>query len=110
PQPRHPAVASMIRQGLLATASAFWDNTIPTDVPRPAMRNLLSLYSLLILHSSPLAAGSNDLFEKHVRPVLVENCLSCHGTKKQMGGLRLDSREAMLKGGDNGPVIVPGDP
>jgi hypothetical protein len=49
-------------------------------------------------------------FEKHVRPVLVEHCWKCHGPKKQMAGLRLDSREAMLKGGDSGPVIKPGNP
>jgi hypothetical protein len=49
-------------------------------------------------------------FERHVRPVLVEHCQRCHGAKKQMGGLRLDSRAAMLKGGDNGLVVKPGDP
>jgi len=38
-----------------------------------------------------------EFFEKHVRPVLVERCVSCHGSKLQRGGLRLDSREALLK-------------
>src|SRR5262249_59759733 len=51
-----------------------------------------------------------EFFEKRVRPVLAENCLSCHGPKKQMSGLRLDSREAVLAGGDNGPAIRPRDP
>src|SRR5215210_6811610 len=51
-----------------------------------------------------------DFFEKRVRPVLVENCVACHGSKKQNGGLRLDSRKALLEGGDNGPVVVPGQP
>ena len=37
--------------------------------------------------------------------MLATNCFNCHGPKKQQGGLRLDSREAALKGGDNGPVI-----
>src|SRR5262245_7327924 len=55
-------------------------------------------------------AEQTEFFEKHIRPVLVENCLSCHGPKKQMSGLRLDSREAVLAGGDNGPAIRPGDP
>ena len=49
-----------------------------------------------------------ELFERHVRPLLVEQCQSCHGGKKQESGLRLDSREAMIRGGDNGPAIVPG--
>jgi len=48
-------------------------------------------------------------FERHVRPLLIANCWSCHGEKKQEGGLRLDTRSALLKGGDNGPAVVPGD-
>ncbi len=51
-----------------------------------------------------------EFFEKHVRPVLAEKCWSCHGPQKQRGGLRLDSRAALLKGGDSGPVVVAGQP
>jgi hypothetical protein len=39
-----------------------------------------------------------EYFEKEVRPLLVEHCLKCHGDEKQKGDLRLDSREAALKG------------
>src|SRR5262249_42598021 len=39
-----------------------------------------------------------------------ENCHQCHGPEKQRGGLRLDSRSALLTGGDSGPAIVPGQP
>src|SRR3954447_12249991 len=60
--------------------------------------------------AAPPSAEQAEFFEKHIRPVLAENCLSCHGPKKQMSGLRLDSREAVLAGGDNGPAIRPGDP
>ncbi len=49
-------------------------------------------------------------FEQKVRPLLAENCYSCHGGKKQKGGLRLDSLEAILKGGESGPAVVPGKP
>jgi len=49
-------------------------------------------------------------FEKNVRPILVSRCQSCHGADKQKGGLRLDSREAALAGGDTGPAVVPGQP
>jgi mono/diheme cytochrome c family protein len=49
-------------------------------------------------------------FENKVRPVLAQNCLGCHGKDTQNGGLRLDSLDAMLKGGGSGPAIVPGDP
>jgi len=43
-----------------------------------------------------------------VRPVLAKNCYTCH-TESQMGGLRLDSRERVVKGGNSGPAILPGD-
>ena len=43
-----------------------------------------------------------------IQPVLKENCISCHGPEKSKAGLRLDSIEAMLKGGENGPAIVAG--
>lgn len=46
-----------------------------------------------------------EFFEKHVRPVLAENCFKCHGSSKQEAGLRLDRRAAILTGGDNGPAI-----
>src|SRR5439155_1382619 len=52
----------------------------------------------------------HDFFEKKIRPVLAENCHKCHGARKQSGELRLDRRDAMLKGNDDGPVIVPGQP
>ena len=51
-----------------------------------------------------------EFFETKVRPVLVETCVRCHGEKKQGSGLRLDSRAAVLEGGENGPAVVPGDP
>ncbi|HLQ43823.1 MAG TPA: c-type cytochrome domain-containing protein [Planctomycetaceae bacterium] len=53
---------------------------------------------------------STDLFENKVRPVLVDVCFKCHGGEKVSGGLRVDSREALLKGGDSGASIVPNQP
>jgi hypothetical protein len=50
------------------------------------------------------------LFESKVRPVLAQSCVKCHGGKKARGGLRLDSRAALLRGGEHGPALVPGDP
>ena len=49
-------------------------------------------------------------FETNVRPVFAEHCLKCHGEKKQWAGLRLDSREALLRGGDSGAAVTPGKP
>ncbi|HEY7308503.1 MAG TPA: PSD1 and planctomycete cytochrome C domain-containing protein [Gemmataceae bacterium] len=56
------------------------------------------------------SASEVEFFEKRVRPVLVEQCVRCHGPKKQMGGLRLDSRESLMRGGENGPVVKVGEP
>jgi mono/diheme cytochrome c family protein len=51
-----------------------------------------------------------DFFEAKIRPVLIDNCTSCHGEKKQSAGLRLDSRKTILEGGDAGPAALPGEP
>jgi hypothetical protein len=59
-----------------------------------------------------LAAPADDetFFETKIRPVLADSCFKCHGGTKTSHGLRVDSREALIKGGKNGPAIVPGDP
>ena len=51
-----------------------------------------------------------EFFEKKIRPVLVESCYSCHSgqAKSVKGGLRLDSRKGIRRGGESGPAIVPG--
>ena len=50
-------------------------------------------------------------FATQVRPIFARVCFKCHGPEKQRGGLQLDSRNSVLKGGDSGePAIVPGDP
>ncbi len=54
-------------------------------------------------------ATSADFFELKIRPILANNCYGCH-TNTAMGGLRVDSGEALLKGGKRGASIVPGDP
>ncbi len=51
-----------------------------------------------------------EFFEKFVRPVLADNCFQCHGPSEHKGELRLDSRTAMLQGGEMGPAIVPNNP
>jgi mono/diheme cytochrome c family protein len=47
-------------------------------------------------------------FTADVRPIFQARCVSCHGAKKQRGGLRLDRKAPALRGGDSGPVLVPG--
>ena len=57
----------------------------------------------------PPAATIKVDFEKDVQPILAQKCHSCHGDEAQQSGLRLDRRQAALRGGDYGPVIIPGD-
>lgn len=81
-------------------------------------RRMLLLAGLTLVLAGELRASDKsaesregiEYFEKRVRPLLVEHCLSCHGEKKQQAGLRLDSRDRALKGSENGSVIVPGKP
>ncbi len=73
---------------------------------------LLSLLGLLATtlpaaELPPPAARPID-FVKDVQPLLAQRCYECHGEKKQKGELRWDVKSAALKGGDQGPVILPG--
>ncbi|MBN9119112.1 MAG: PSD1 domain-containing protein [Planctomycetes bacterium] len=81
------------------------------------MRCSITLAVLLALGACRGRAAEPDVaavafFEKQVRPLLVEHCHGCHSAKanKTRGGLALDNREAVLKGGDTGPAVVPGKP
>src|SRR5581483_7522918 len=71
----------------------------------------------LLLAAPALRAAEPDpkgveFFESKIRPVLAEQCYKCHSAQsgKAKGGLTLDTRAAMLKGGDTGPAVVPGHP
>src|ERR1051326_7193651 len=61
--------------------------------------------------AAPQDSKQVEFFETKVRPLLQTRCYKCHSAEapKPKGGLRLDSREAALKGGDTGPAVVPGD-
>ena len=90
--------------------------TTPPPAPRLApLAVALGLWGALV----PMAGRAADgpaatadqlrFFESQVRPVLVESCAGCHGAAKVKAGLRVDSRAALLAGGDSGPAVVPGD-
>jgi hypothetical protein len=64
----------------------------------------------VLAQEGPVPAEGADFFEKKVRPILVDRCLKCHGDAKAKGGLRLDRRAGLLRGGNSGPVLVAGDP
>ena len=85
-----------------------------TKQPTPRWAVLTVAALLFSAGRTPSAEDAGDVafFEKQVRPLLAEHCLACHSTqaKKQRGGLLLDTRAAVLAGGDTGPAVVVGKP
>jgi len=61
-----------------------------------------------LLAATPTAVAADVDFERQIRPLLVERCGECHGVDTQESSLRLDVKHRALKGGDFGPVILPG--
>src|SRR5260370_2660922 len=57
----------------------------------------------------PASADTKVDFAKEIQPILQQTCVKCHGPEKQKGKLRLDSKEATLKGGKDGPAFIAGD-
>lgn len=57
-----------------------------------------------------LSPEQTKFFEEQVRPLLATHCYKCHGDEKQKGALRVDSKAALLAGGESGPAVVPGKP
>ncbi len=85
------------------------------------MKNLPSILGIAamgVLMASPAAFGQAankaglDYFEANIRPILVNNCYKCHSSEsgKLKGGLSVEFHESLIKGGDSGPAIVPGNP
>ena len=71
-------------------------------------------FAVIFVLASALLPGQQaqektEFFESRVRPVLANKCFACH-TENKLGGLRVDSRVALLQGGKSGPAIVPGRP
>jgi hypothetical protein len=82
---------------------ALWSTVLIT----PLLLNSVALAAKPVDRPSPEAV---HFFETRVRPVLIDNCFKCHAEAKQRGGLRVDSRAALLIGGDQGTALVPGKP
>ncbi|MBT3636420.1 MAG: hypothetical protein HN531_05750, partial [Opitutae bacterium] len=81
-----------------------------------SFHSTLSILALLCL-SSTLVLALDDLakiefFEEKIRPVLAQNCYECHSAKakKLKADLYLDRKAGWVRGGENGPVVIPGKP
>src|SRR5262245_13748498 len=70
---------------------------------------MTGLAACCVAEESATTGGTTRFFETEIRPLLAAKCQKCHGAKQQRGGLRLDSRTAVLQGGKNGPAVVPGN-
>ncbi len=136
--PRHLQVGqTFLSAGLadfpVAPAYAGLESPANRQAGKPALRPVSrssansSLHGLLLVAAAFLtlataraesdtppawSAEQLDYFETRIRPVLVEHCYPCHGAApdKAKGGLRLDTRAAVLKGGNSGPALTAGDP
>jgi len=94
--PLRPVVRGWIWPWLLLAVAA----TSPVDVAAGDLRPT----------TDKVDTAREEFFEARVRPVLASRCLKCHGAEQHKGGLRLDARDAMLRGGEMGPVVVLGKP
>ena len=94
--PQKTALANEIVPGILRIVK-----------PAPVIIAMFYFVAAIAMHAE---ATSDRHFLDRVKPLLDSRCVSCHGPDKVKGSLRLDSREAALKGGDNGPAVVPGKP
>ena len=95
---RSAALAAVLVSGLAAGAAATGAADDETPI-RETIQNAIDARGL-------------EHFESKVRPLLVEHCLECHGEDPEVlkGGLDLSSAAGIARGGESGPVIVPGDP
>src|SRR6266478_7626132 len=71
-----------------------------------------TLLVLVVAFMIPRLAGAAEKvnFAEEIKPLLEKACVQCHGPEKQKGKLRLDTKDALLKGGDDGQVLAPGSP
>src|SRR5678815_55619 len=73
-------------------------------------RNAVLIFLLALVTPHSRGADAAALWSAKVQPLFDVNCSKCHGPLEQKSGLELDTPEAVLKGGDEGKVIVPGKP
>ncbi len=79
--------------------------------PAALFGKLWCVWAFLAACLAAVAARANEPidYRQHIKPILALRCFSCHGALKQENGLRLDASSLILKGSEDGPVIVPGD-
>jgi mono/diheme cytochrome c family protein len=102
-EPGMPYKADKLPDELTARISAWIDAGAPFDSSTPSISRLDQIQG----NSSGSDAGAK-LFAERVRPILESQCLTCHGGKLKQAGLSMVTRDLLLRGSDNGPVIIAG--
>jgi Protein of unknown function (DUF1549)/Protein of unknown function (DUF1553)/Planctomycete cytochrome C len=100
--------------GLRPLFEGFWTQVRVHQFGRASHFVLTALVWIVAVISGRFAWGQPtdeqvEFFERRIRLILVAECYDCHGPQRQEGNLRLDSREALLRGGDSGPALIPSD-
>ena len=73
------------------------------------IKSIMLINAIVVLASQVYAFEPNKVdYASQIKPILVKNCISCHGVEKQKGGLRLDAGASIIKGGNSGPILIPG--
>src|SRR6266481_5683112 len=80
----------------------------PAATQGSSMR-FIGLFPLCLLLAGPVLATEPVDYVRDVKPILAQNCYSCHGAAKQRSGLRLDTAASARKGGNSGPAVIPGN-
>lgn len=96
--------------GVLASFAGLAAMAAPAAPPKPAAKPAPAAPAAPAGDKSNATGPAAEFFEKEVRPVLAEQCYSCHGPKVHQANLRLDGLAYILRGGDRGPALVPGTP
>lgn len=86
------------------------DSVMYASCFRPIVFGAIAFASTYCGASEPLSPRQSEFFEKRIRPILIAHCYECHGPDEASGKLRLDTKDGWVRGGESGPVIVPGDP
>jgi uncharacterized membrane protein len=103
----YPAMLTGVLFALVWTAHqggsiTHGDNYLTAYMPQP-------LRTLLRVSADTNRAHVGTFYARGIQPIFDANCIACHGAGKSKGGLRLDSWEELMKGGKDGPVVVPSD-
>jgi hypothetical protein len=101
-------LAVLVVASHLGASMTYGRGFLTRYAPAPLRRLLSGSGGAPTAHPAPAGLTQRRVFAEVVQPILLQHCSVCHGPEKQKAGLRLDSLEALLKGGKDGPVLVPG--